>query len=255
MRIVKEQVKQQFLAYTDCYDRKDPKVRLKIDHTLRVAGLADRIEESELPAQNTGVGWLLGMLHDIGRFEQLRRYHTFSDSRSIDHAEFGADLLFREGMIGQFLAADEEECRLLEKAIRLHNKLDLPADLTDRERFYCNVIRDADKIDILRVICETPFDDIYDCTREELAGSPVTDEVFRQAMQRRTVDRAVSRTPMDSYLNKITFVYGLVFEESRRLVQQQGYLRQMLDYHSQNAETERRLEAIRQDIRQYLKES
>ena len=36
------------------------------------------------------------MLHDIGRFEQIKRYGTFNDSKSVDHGEFGADLLFKE---------------------------------------------------------------------------------------------------------------------------------------------------------------
>lgn len=59
---------------------------------------------------------------------------------------------------------------------------------------------------------------------------------------------------MDVYLNKISFTYGLVFPESRRLVQQQGYLQQMLDFHSCNEDTEEKLQAIRNDVEAYLKE-
>lgn len=251
MNIDRKHIEATFRDYTNHYDSSDPKVRLKVNHTYRVAALADQIEESE--KENTSIGWLTGMLHDIGRFEQLRRFHTFVDRESIDHAEFGADLLFQDGLIRRFTEDDSEDV-LLEKAIRLHNKLDLPAELTDRERFYCNVIRDADKIDILKVICETPFDDIYDCTPEELAASPISDDVFQQIMDHKTIDRKISRTLMDVYLNKISFVYGLVFPESRVLIQQQGYLKQMMDFESTNADTRNKLQVVREDVEKYLRD-
>lgn len=251
MKIDRRHVKDAFKTYTDCYDSTDPKVQLKIDHTYRVAALADQIENSEKCC--SGIGWLLGMLHDIGRFEQLRRFHTFVDSRSIDHAEFGADILFRDGLIRRFTEDDSEDS-LLEKAIRQHNKLNLPDGMTETEQFFCNVIRDADKIDILRVICETPFDNIYDCTPQQLAESAVSEAVYQQITNRETIDRKISKTYMDVYLNKISFVYGLVFAESRRLARQQGYLRQMLDFHSSNKDTEEKLRKIRDDVEAYLQE-
>ena len=37
---------------------------------------------------------------------------------------------------------------------------------------YCNILRDADKIDILRVNVETPLEDIYNVTTAELLASP-----------------------------------------------------------------------------------
>ena len=59
------------------------------------------------------MSWLTGLLHDVGRFEQLRRYGTFIDAQSIDHAEFGADRLFRQGKIRDYVE-DASEDELLE---------------------------------------------------------------------------------------------------------------------------------------------
>lgn len=33
--------------------------------------------------------FLIGYLHDNGRFEQLWRYHTFIGAKSVNYAEFG----------------------------------------------------------------------------------------------------------------------------------------------------------------------
>ena len=91
-------IKQTFAEYTNKYNASDPKIRLKIDHTYRVAVLAERIARTvtDIPIDRD-IAWTMGMLHDIGRFEQVKRYGTFVDSESIDHAELGITILFEGG--------------------------------------------------------------------------------------------------------------------------------------------------------------
>ena len=91
--IDRKKVLDEFAAYTNEYDAANPKIKLKIDHTYRVASLCERIARSiDLSDEDVDLAWCSGMLHDIGRFEQLRRYNTFVDSKSIDHARFGIEL-------------------------------------------------------------------------------------------------------------------------------------------------------------------
>ena len=150
-----------FESYAKEYDLQDVKVRLKYDLTFRVAENAERIAKSlSLPNEDVDLAWLLGILHDIGRFEQLRRYGTFQDRVSVNHAALSADILFYEGLIERF-RKDTSEDPLIEKAVRLHNVFRLPA-MSDREFTFCAILRDADKADILRVNCETPRTEIYD---------------------------------------------------------------------------------------------
>ena len=60
---------------------------------------------------------LIGLLHDIGRFEQVKLYDSFDDANSIDHAEYGANVLFEEGLIERF--TDKKEWYpVVEYAIR-----------------------------------------------------------------------------------------------------------------------------------------
>ena len=94
-----------------------------------MADLADKIARSiGLDEEDVDLAWLLGILHDIGRFEQLSRYHTFNDRRSVDHAKLSADLL-HEGL-GDIFVPKDVDYNLVEKAVRLHNVLELPKDLT-----------------------------------------------------------------------------------------------------------------------------
>jgi hypothetical protein len=78
-------VQHTFTEYVSTYNAADPKIALKIRHTYRVAGLCDRIGQS-VGIDNSDLLWLCGMLHDIGRFEQVKRYNTFVDAASIEHA-------------------------------------------------------------------------------------------------------------------------------------------------------------------------
>ena len=104
MIIDRERVKNTFAEYTSGYNATDPKIKLKIDHTYRVAELCELIaRDLKLDEYETDVAWLTGMLHDVGRFEQIRRYNTFNDAQSVDHANFGANLLFKEGLIDTYV--------------------------------------------------------------------------------------------------------------------------------------------------------
>lgn len=104
MKINREHIKKTFQEYTDRYDSANPKIKLKIDHTYRVADLCEQIAQSlELSAAEVDLAWLSGMLHDVGRFEQLRRYNIFSDAQSIDHARFAVELLYDEGLIADYV--------------------------------------------------------------------------------------------------------------------------------------------------------
>ena len=235
-RIDREAVKQAFALYTAKYNADDPKIRLKIDHTYRVAELCDRIAHT-VPGVNADPAWLSGMLHDVGRFEQIRRYNTFTDAESVDHAAFGADLLFVDGLIDTFGEYDEDLRSILEIVIRNHNRLKIDEGLSDLDNTYCQILRDADKIDILRVNVETPIEDIYNVSTEELRQSAVTEEVKQGFREKRAIPRSVRLTPMDFFVSHICMLYELVYPISIEIVWEQGYLNKMLEFESENEET------------------
>lgn len=81
-RMDRDFVVSQFTRYVQGFDQKEEGVRLKYAHSLRVSGLCEQIALSlDLFQDDVDLAWLIGVLHDIGRFEQLREYHTFVDYR------------------------------------------------------------------------------------------------------------------------------------------------------------------------------
>lgn len=254
LKIDRDHVTDAFKRYAENYDLNDVKVKLKYDHTFRVADLSDRIAASlGMDEDEKDLAWACGMFHDIGRFEQLKRYHTFQDKKSVNHAALSADILFNEGLVRKFID-DSSMDPLIEKAVRLHNVLDLPENLSQTEYRYCTILRDADKADILRVNCETPRTEIYDLPEKEFENSSITPEVYADVCALRNVDRKNSKTGIDFILGHICFVFGMVYPETLRITKEQGYLDKLLDFRSNNPDTRTRMENIRKIVKSYISE-
>ena len=258
--IHRTEVEKSFRDYTSAYNLDDAKVILKVDHTFRVAALSDVITDSlGMTGYDKDLAWLLGMLHDIGRFEQVRRYHTFRDALSINHAELSADILFRDGLIKNFInvgtdGTSSADYLLIEKVIRLHNVFQLPDDLTEREKRFATILRDADKLDIVRVNVETPRSEIYNVQEDIFLESEITDEVYEAILQRRNLLRNMMKTPADLMLGHVSFVFGLVYPVSVRLMKEQGYLETVLQFPSRNKRTRQRFAEIRKVVHEYMEE-
>ncbi|MDO4514868.1 MAG: SMP-30/gluconolactonase/LRE family protein [Lachnospiraceae bacterium] len=238
--VYKRNLQEAFEKYTAAYDLSDPKIKLKVDHTYRVAGMCEEIARSlSLSEEDVTFAWTCGMLHDIGRFEQVRRYGTFMDAKSIDHAQFGADLLFKEGLIRQMLGSYVEawSLELIEKTIRVHNVFCLPQTLSDREKLFADILRDADKIDILRVNCETPPEEVYNVSTWELRNSEVSEKAREAFKERRCAKRDDRMSAVDYLVGHVCLVFELVFPRSKELVREQGYLSALLNFSSDNEET------------------
>ena len=87
--------KKEFKKYVEKYDINNPKIKLKVAHIERTSRIAKKIAKSlELQKEDIELAELIGLLHDIGRFEQVKRYGTFVDYLSENHAEIGVKILF-----------------------------------------------------------------------------------------------------------------------------------------------------------------
>ena len=249
--IDRKRVTRAFDDYVSAYNADDPKIRLKIDHTYRVAALCERIAagSDDRKIVDPDLIWLCGMLHDIGRFEQIRRYNTFVDAASVDHAALGADLLFREGLLERFASElPEHDRQILECSIRSHSLYRLPEGLTEKEQIYCNILRDADKVDIFRVNCDTPPEEIYNVTTEALKTSSVSEEVKGCFLQHTAVLRSLKKTAVDYLVAHLCLVFELVYPVSRRIAREQGYVEQMLAFESENPDTQAWFRYMRENI-------
>ncbi|HSD57233.1 MAG TPA: HD domain-containing protein [Methanotrichaceae archaeon] len=127
-------------------------IDLKIEHTLRVCDNIATIARSlDLSGEDISLAKAIALFHDVGRFEQLSQHRTFSDGISLDHAALGLSLL-EDSAVLQGLT--ERERHILSRAIWHHNKYEIAEDEGADILLFSRLIRDADKLDILRVITD-----------------------------------------------------------------------------------------------------
>lgn len=227
MDIDRNGAREAFARYVSTYDPTNERIALKIAHTYRVASLAERIARSiGLDEHDVDLAWLVGLLHDIGRFEQVRRYDTFRDADSVSHAVLGVEVLFDEGHIRDFV--DTGADGLIRQAVALHSDFRLPEGLDERARTLCDVLRDADKVDIIRTVAKASPSTILGVDERALALSTVSPAARRAFDERRCMLCAERTGPADILVSFACFAFELAYPESRRAMREQGYLLDLL---------------------------
>ena len=196
-----------FDNYVSKYDKDNIRIKGKYEHTYRVCKESLEISKSlNLSEEDTNLAYLIALLHDIGRFEQLRKYNTFCDLKSIDHAELGCHILFGDGLIKKFIS-DRSYDEIIKKAIFNHNKYGIEENLNERELLHSKIIRDSDKIDIINMsIISNAIVSVDD---EEIT-SLVEDDFFKC----KPVKHEHRKTNNDAIIIRLAFIYDLNFDYS-----------------------------------------
>jgi hypothetical protein len=204
---------------------------LKLDHCLRVFQEAETITIREcLPSSATRRSLWAALFHDVGRFPQYATHKTFDDRKSTDHGRLGVRILKRRDLL---TALDEQDRKAVLAAVVLHNKRFLPPDLPDWATIPARVVRDADKLDIFRVMLEHLRPGARDnpVVTLELRDEPgvCTDVLVDQILAGKLGDYARMRTLNDFRLLLCSWAFDLHFPASRKAVQDRGYLNELLD--------------------------
>ena len=141
--------RQAFKDFINQYDEQ-PGYNLKVVHTYHVSSNAKELAEKlNLSKEDIDLAELIGLLHDIGRFEELKVMNGF-DSVKFNHAEYGVKMLFTDNLIRNFIE-DSTYDEIIKNAISNHNKLKIDDNLDERSMLHSKIIRDADKLDNYRV--------------------------------------------------------------------------------------------------------
>ena len=216
-------------AYVDTYRGQDgvlpPMMQLKLVHTRKVVEAACAIAKGEgFDAPTARACEAAALLHDTGRYEQLRVYNTFRDSDSVDHAVFSHDIVKEKGWLDGW----EDKDAIL-AAVLYHNRREIPEGLDPLTLACSRTVRDADKLDIFRVLEDqiATTDWRHDAKAfwnlpTTAAPNPVVAEAIREG---RPVDYQNIKSLADFVLIQVGWVVsGLEYATSRRLCAARGHL-------------------------------
>jgi putative nucleotidyltransferase with HDIG domain len=199
---------------------------IKKEHSKRVADNSKRLAELlKLEPEDTKLAVIIALFHDIGRFKQLVKYGTFNDTVSEDHAEMAVEILKEKGFLNEL---NSEELEIVFTAIRLHNKLELPQKLNERELLHARILRDADKLDILKVLSDYYTDRSqmpnHTLTWELPKATQVSPGVVKEVLGGRLVSKKEVKSEMDVKIMQLSWVYDINFKSSIEMIFQNRFL-------------------------------
>lgn len=240
-----KKAKEVFEKYVESYDKSNPRIALKVEHTYRVAKVARQIAtELNLSKEDIELAELIGLLHDIGRFEQLRLYDTFKDTISVDHAQMGIKVLQEKNFIKEF-CQEEKYYNVIFTAISNHNKYKIEDNLDEKTLMHAQIIRDADKLDILNLLQFETFETLY--KKHEIINEPISKEVYNSIFENKQVNRKEQKTSMDDWISNIGYIFDLNFIPSFNIIKENNYINKMID----RTKTDQ-MEKIREHVNEYI---
>lgn len=212
-------------GYVDTFRGADGRLpemmQLKRTHTAFVVENARLIADGErFSPEAREAALAAALLHDTGRYEQLRRYNTFRDSESVDHAVFSHAIVREKGWTDDPAVLD---------AVLWHNRRDLPAQMAPLTALAAHTVRDADKLDIFRVledqVAHTDWRADSRAFWNLAVSAPPNPAVVANIERGEAVDYQDIRSLSDFVLIQVGWmVSGLHFATARRLCAERGHL-------------------------------
>lgn len=250
-----EIAKDKFKNYAQQFKVADNKVNIKITHTMGVVEVSGYIARNlNLSQEDIELAELIGLLHDIGRFEQAVRYDNYDDYDTIDHAELGVEILFKNGFIREFIDTDKYG-NIIEKAIRNHNKYEIEEGLDERELLFAKIIRDADKTDNFEVKQYQDFESLFKASEQEVQEEKITDDIWNVFLQEKTIISSQRVTNMDKWLSYLAWVYDYNFAHSLQYLKEHDCINKVIDrLDYKNEVTKERMECAREKANRYINE-
>ena len=256
---IERRCEEYFSVYDVTKERTRRMCEAKTVHSRIVASNCEDIARGlDFDRYDTDLAWIIGELHDFGRFGQIIVTHTFQDTGRWNHAHLGASLLFKHGLVDDLIPnwdeVDQEDRVVMEKAIYHHSDFHLPEDLTPREHTFCRLIQEADQTDIFRTIVKAGWETIYGHTKEEMLDSDFSDAIVQAILRHELADYSKRTTYADFHLAHIALCFGLKSKPARQKVVEQGYLKQMMDIEFTHPAVEEKFQQIKAEVRKYLYE-
>lgn len=231
----------EFKKYVNRFDLTDENLLRKYLHSIRVMNYCIQIAKSlNLSEKMVEVAGIIGLLHDIGRFEQWKNYKTYSDLKSINHAKLGEDILRKNNYIEKY-NVEHENIEIILRAISEHNAYKISEKLEFDEETMCKIIRDADKLDILETQCNS-------IKSEEICHKEGIEYIYKKELYY----SSNKDNEADYVIRSICFIFDINFKYSFKYIKDNNIIEKKLQVLKNHCPKDINLTEIEAFINQYI---
>ena len=243
-----------FEDYTKRYSSKDAEVeanlRYKKEHSLRVRDhMLTLGRDVQLDMDQMFIAEVIGLFHDVGRFEQYSKYHTFKDHRSEDHAKLGLSILEREQIFSGRVSKLEKEMILT--AIGNHNRRVIHENVSGNMLLFCKLIRDADKLDIFEQVInfyENPSETPYFAVDKNHEDERYSPGIIQGILSGKKISYISVKTPVDIKLIRLSWLLDLTFPTALEIAKRKRFLERLSAFIPVTEDTQKVYKYIKEQI-------
>ena len=226
------------------YDFDNILIKQKYVHTLNVVKVMLLIcEKMGFSDEDIKLAFYLALFHDLGRFREVVRQNIFNNLK-FDHGAYSNKILFNDGFINCF-DISEDDYLLIKKAVYFHNKKDLVDGLSERERLFCEILRDADRIDIFRVLGNP-------VNHQAIFDKVSSDNILNKFYNGESINIKDLETRGDRVVLRLGFVKLFSSREAIEVLKELGYLDEYIKNIIVNEENRELFDNLIEEVRKVL---
>lgn len=249
MNIDLNKSKEEFIKYISNYELENKNIDRKKYHSFRVMEISKQIATNmNLDKEEIELATLIGLLHDIARFEQYKQFKTFKDLDSFDHGDYAVGILEKD--IRRYVNTDKYD-EIIKKSIKNHNKFEIEEGLTQEELLFAKIIRDADKTDIIY----ESINIFFKGKEEQVNKSILSENVYNQFKNKSIIKREknIKLENIDNIISVIAFIYDINFKETFEIIKENDYINKIINrYNLEDKGTKEKVEEIRTIANEFI---
>ena len=248
-----KQVRSWFDNYVNmfAFDGKLPALsEIKRAHSYEVEDVGRRLTaEMNWDNDSALLGTAASLLHDVGRFSQFRDFNTLYDSSSVDHGERGYEEL--RSYFPKELA-DQEGFEAITESVRWHNKKKLPEDIAGLYLPFCRLVRDADKIDVFRLVQNNiDMGKVEELLPRQNIGAALSEPFLKEVEENGYSSYKEVHSLADFLLLQLTWLLDINYAASMKMISELGVVDKMIKQLPLNKRASEVLDSLLDRIEKY----
>lgn len=254
-----QKAKQELVNHVHKLEIDNPRVEMKIEHIMRVAENCRKIAtDLKLTEEEIQLAELIGLLHDIGRFEQYQIFDkntktkVLDNTKKFDHGEAGVKVLKKDDYIRKYIEENNYD-DIIYTAVYEHNKYELPKNLSKETELFCKIIKDADKLDLFYEAVCVYWQDSKKI--QEVEKGKLSEKMLENFYEHKLADNRNRVSEADQILRFASFVFDMNFPYSFEVLKENDFVSKMIDrFQYQVAETKTEMMKVKEMANEWIEE-
>lgn len=246
-----EKAKKELVNHVNGLKINNPRVQMKLGHIMRVVENCKKIAiDLGLTEEQIQLAELIGLLHDIGRFEQ---YKIVDNTKKIDHGEAGVEVLKKDDYIRKYMEENIYD-DIIYTAVYEHNKYELPKGLSREKELFCKIIKDADKLDLFY---EANYIYWQDSERiQKVEEGRLSEKMLEDFYKHKLADNRNRISETDQILRFASFIFDINFQYNFEALKENDYISKMIDrFNYQIPETKAEMMKVKKIANEYINDN